>query len=68
MEANENKTIPTVVKEGTMRIGDMDIRVYVLDNGERIIPKEDAEKIFAALGITWEEAGTLLALSRSGQL
>lgn len=55
-----NERIPPVIKEGVVKIGDMDIHVCVLDNGERVIPEEDFDKVLAFLGITREEAGEML--------
>lgn len=38
--------LPYVTHEGLMKIGDTELRVYVLSDGQRVIDVEDADKFF----------------------
>lgn len=40
----EPEKIPQVIAESEIEIGDLKIRVMVLDNGQRVVPEEDFEK------------------------
>ena len=37
--------LPTVTHEGELAIGSLTIRIMVLSNGQRVIPKEDFEAL-----------------------
>ena len=43
--------IPKVVKEGKIKVEGLEIRVCVLDDGQRIIPKEDFLKVLFGDGV-----------------
>ncbi|KAB1578718.1 P63C domain-containing protein [Serratia marcescens] len=50
VEAKKAKALlPTVVNEGYLRVGDVDLEVAVLDNGDRVV---SASSVFTALGRT----------------
>ncbi|HGE8301218.1 TPA: hypothetical protein ACGD5C_001534 [Serratia marcescens] len=38
--------LPTSIAEETMEVAGMQFKVHVLDNGQRVIAAEDAEKLF----------------------
>lgn len=40
----EQENIPQVIAESEIEIGDLKIRVMVLDNGQRVVPEEEFEK------------------------
>ncbi|MGL9724834.1 MAG: hypothetical protein ACR5LH_15595 [Sodalis sp. (in: enterobacteria)] len=40
----EPEKIPQAIAESEIEIGDLKIRVMVLDNGQRVVPEEDFEK------------------------
>lgn len=45
--------LPYPTHEGLLKFGDIEIRVFVLNTGQRIIPEEDVLKFMRALeGIT----------------
>ncbi len=51
--ADETERILKVIAEGALDIGSLKMKVYVLDNGERVISEEDAVKFFE-----WAASGT----------
>lgn len=38
--------LPYVTHEGTLKLGDIELQVVVLNTGQRIIPTEELEKFF----------------------
>lgn len=56
--------IPKVVKEGKIKVEGLEIRVCVLDDGQRIIPKEDFLKALEFLGWSEDDIKLLLAQDR----
>lgn len=52
--------IPKIIKEDTMTVQGLKIRVCVLDNGQRIIPEDDFKKALGWLGLTDDEIKQLL--------
>lgn len=47
--AEPNKEgLPYVTHEGIMQIGDVSLKVCVLNTGKRIIPQDELEKVFGA--------------------
>ncbi|MGQ6007314.1 hypothetical protein ACUNHP_22200 [Serratia sp. IR-2025] len=38
--------LPTSIAEEAMEVAGMQVKVHVLDNGQRVIAAEDAEKLF----------------------
>ena len=64
---SEKERIPKVIKEGKIDIQGMKIRVYVLDDGRRVIPTEDYNKILNYLGISKEEFAKLMAEQKGGR-
>ena len=55
-----DERIPKVVSEGKIKVKDLEIRVLVLDNGQRIILEEDMKKALNFLGLTNEDVDFLL--------
>lgn len=51
---------PKVIHEGKITLDGLEIRVCVLDNGQRIIPEEDFKKALTFLGISEEEMKSML--------
>lgn len=47
----ENEELPKVKYESELNIGELKIRVLVLDNGTRVIPEEDMRKAIEFLGL-----------------
>lgn len=48
--AEPNKEgLPYVTHEGTLQIGEISIRVCVLNTGQRIIPEEELKRVFGDL-------------------
>lgn len=43
--------IPSATHEGVWKLGDMDIRVYRLDDGRTLIHADDFEKVLQWLGV-----------------
>ena len=43
--------LPTAISESVLSVGGFDLRVYQLDDGSRIIDKDDIEKFFEAWAI-----------------
>lgn len=53
--------IPKVIREGKIQLSnDVEMTVYVLDDGRRIIPKDDMLKALKFLGINEREITQLL--------
>ena len=57
-------SIPQAVWEGKIKAGSIELRCYVLDDGQRIIDSEDFEKLFTSIQdgtftLTDGEAATL---------
>lgn len=53
--------IPKVIREGKIQLSnDVEMTVYVLDDGRRIIPKDDMLKALKFLGINESEITQLL--------
>ena len=49
--------IPRVVKEGKIKVtDDLELTVFVLDNGRRVLPEEDMMKALAFIGLDNKEA------------
>lgn len=63
----KQERIPKVIKEGKMNIQGMNIRVLLLDDGRRVIPTEDYDKILNFLGISKEEFAKLIAQAKGGR-
>ncbi len=51
-EKDRTSDLPFVTHQGTLTIGDVAIQVLVLNNGQRIIPKSEMEKLF---GKDWDK-------------
>jgi hypothetical protein len=49
MEKPMTDNLPTAIEEGTLDIGGVTLRTYVLDDGRRIINAEDLSKLFVSL-------------------
>lgn len=47
--------LPKVIHEAKMAIGGIEITVYILEDGRRIIPEEDMIKALSFLGLSEEE-------------
>ncbi len=48
-------TLPQVVREANLKVtDDFSIKVCILDDGRRIIPKEEMSKICAFMGLSLE--------------
>lgn len=56
--------IPKVVKEGKIKVEGLEIRVCVLDDGQRIIHKEDFLKALEFLGWSEDVINLLLTQDR----
>lgn len=57
---------PTVVHKEVVKVGDLEIKVLTLDNGQRIILKDDLKKaIIFIIGIT-EKDFELLKIKKGG--
>lgn len=56
----EQKSIPKVIHEGKIKLDGLEIKVCVLDNGQRIIPEDDFKKAISFLGISEEEIKSML--------
>lgn len=52
VENTPSGDLPYVTHEGMLKIGEIEVRVYQLNDGQRIIQKEDFERLF---GATMEE-------------
>ncbi len=57
-----SKRIPEVTHSGRLIIDGLDIEVLTLDNGKRVIPKDDMIKVLKFLGLHEDEINTLLNL------
>lgn len=57
-----NEKIPEVTHSGRLTIDGLDIEVLTLDNGKRVIPKDDMIKALKFLGLPEDEINTLLNL------
>lgn len=44
----ETSVLPVAVSESTIEIGSIILRVYQLDDGRRVIAKDDVEALFAS--------------------
>lgn len=55
------KRIPKVVSKGKINVGDLELTLLVLDNGQRVIPKDDMRKALQFLGITEKDVDDLLS-------
>jgi hypothetical protein len=44
--------LPYATHEGTMQIGGVELRVYQLSDGQRVIDVDDAAKLFGVWGVT----------------
>lgn len=42
----DDKITPHVTMQGVMRIGEIEIKVFQLSNGKRVLAKEDVDKFF----------------------
>lgn len=62
-----NKKIPEVTHSGRLTIDGLDIEVLTLDNGKRVIPKDDMIKALKFLGLHEDEINTLLNLKGSAR-
>lgn len=56
---------PTVVHKGVVKVGDLEIKVLTLDNGQRIILKDNLKKAIIFIGIT-EKDFELLKIKKGG--
>lgn len=65
MEQRNN--MPKVIHEGKIKLDGLEIRVCVLDNGQRIIPKEDMETALNLLGLSEDEIKLLFNNKRGEQ-
>lgn len=57
-----SERIPEVTHSGRLVIDGLDIEVLTLDNGQRVIPKDDMIKALKFLGLHEDEINTLLNL------
>lgn len=57
-----SKRIPEVTHSGRLNIDGLDIEVLTLDNGKRVIPKDDMIKVLEFLGLHEDEINTILNL------
>lgn len=57
-----SKRIPEVTHSGRLNIDGLDIEVLTLDNGKRVIPKDDMIKVLKFLGLPEDEINTILNL------
>ena len=60
----DNKKLPKAIHESIIKLGDIELKVFVFDTGERIIEKESVEKFFEYLaggGLFTEEEAIELA-------
>ena len=64
---SETERIPRVIKEDKMNIQGMEIKVCILDDGRRIIPEEDFDKVLNLLGLSKEEFAKLMAGQKGGR-
>lgn len=55
-----SEKLPKVVREETMNIEDCKFRVCVLDNGQRVIPKDDFYKVMEWIGLEKEAIDEIL--------
>lgn len=60
-----DERIPEVVAEGVVQLGDLEFKVYTLDNGQRVIEEDSFDKCLALLGISRAQAAQLLEINRS---
>lgn len=57
-------SLPNVIHEGKIQLdGNTEITVYVLDDGRRIIPKDDMMIALKFLGLSETEINSLLGLT-----
>lgn len=60
-ESDMKENIPKVVSEGELKITDnFSIKLCVLDDGRRIIPEDDMQRVLSFLGITQEEFNEII--------
>lgn len=57
-----SERIPEVTHSGRLIIDGLDIEVLTLDNGQRVIPRDDMIKVLKFLGLHEDEINTLLNL------
>ena len=55
----KSKEVPYVVKDDYLNLGNLKIRVCVLNDGRRIIPEDEMCKALSFLGISKEEFALL---------
>lgn len=61
-------SLPKVISEGKIKLDDhTETTVCVLDNGQRIIPKDDMQIALKFLGLSEDEINTLLGAKPNGQ-
>lgn len=53
-------SLPKVIHEAKVAIGDCEITVCILEDGRRIIPAKDMKKALTVLGLSEEEISQIL--------
>lgn len=58
---SKKENIPKIISEGELKITDnFSIKLCVLDDGRRIIPEDDMQRVLSFLGITQEEFNEII--------
>lgn len=66
---SEEKQLPKAIHEGVIKLGEIELKTYILDTGERIIGAESMEKFIDYMsngGLFTEEEVTELAKFTKG--
>jgi len=50
--------LPKAVHEGTMMVGDIEVRTYQLGDGRRVIHADDFHRLLSKLGLDLDQSGT----------
>lgn len=50
--------LPKATHEGVMKIGDLEVRIYRLDDGRNVIHADDFHRLLAKLGLDLDQSGT----------
>lgn len=58
-------SLPKVIHEAKIAIGDSEITVCVLEDGRRIIPVEDMKKALLFLGLSEEEISRIIKIEKN---
>lgn len=59
----QGNNIPKVIHESKIKLDGLEIRVCVLDNGQRVIPEEDFNKFLNFLGTSKEDVYELMKIA-----